>query len=144
LKPKKLKQDQIDMVKRSNKRHTLFTFDTSHPFYYIIDYVFRDPKKNMLVYFDEENGTLVWMEQLSEETNIDTPKVLEWIEGYHKRKKKNEKEVEKKKAERKKPGPKVGTKPRVKKAKATPKKSVSTRPKFDSTVAKKAKAKNKE
>lgn len=101
MKPKKLKQEQIEVVKRSSDRHNLFTFDMIHPFYYVIENVFRDPKKRMLVYFDEEEGLLVWMEKLADEENMNTPKVQKWIEEYHKKKKKHEDSKEKAKAERK-------------------------------------------
>jgi len=102
MKPKKLKQEQFEIVKRSNEKHNLFTFDMTHPFYYVIDHVFSDPKKRMLVYFDEEESKLVWMEELSEKEGLNTPIVQKWIEDYHKKKKKDEKERSKAREEKKK------------------------------------------
>lgn len=87
MKPKKLRQEQFHMVKESNEKHNLFTFDHVKPYYYVIDHVFSDSKKGMLVYFDEEDKKLVWMEDLKDEQDMNTKKVEKWIKNYHKKKK---------------------------------------------------------
>ena len=159
MKPKKLKQEQIEMVKRSNEKHNLFTFDMTKPYYYVIDHVFSDPKKHMLIYFDEEDGKLVWMEELKDEEHLNTPKVQKWIEDYHKKKKKDEKAKEKAKAEKKaerekakaekaksSPAPKTQKKkpgPKPKKADGTPRKKPGPKPKNKNTEASKSKTSNR-
>lgn len=92
MKPKKLTDEQLDKVLRANEKHTMFTFDMTHPYYFVIENVFKDARKNNLVYFSKEEKKLVHIDL---EGKLNTTIVQEWIEKYKKgvedtKKKRNE------------------------------------------------------
>lgn len=113
MRPKKLTQEQIDKIMRANNKHTMFTFDMSHPFYYVIDNVFKDSRKNLLVYFSKEESKLVYIEI---EGNLNTEIVQNWIKEY----KKGREDVKEKKRE-------VARKARESKKSKTPQKKTQTK-----------------
>lgn len=84
MKPRKLKQEQVETVQKANKNKTLFTFNYTNAFYYVINNIFRDSKKKKLVYFDEQESKLVYIE----EDMRNTEDVQKWIKRYNKGKKK--------------------------------------------------------
>lgn len=97
--PKNLKEEHVETIKRSNERHSFFTFDGMHPFYYIIPNVFKDAKKGELVYFDEENKKLEKI-QLGPKEKKNTKNVQKWIKKYHEAIEAHEQEKKKRAEER--------------------------------------------
>lgn len=83
MKHKKLNQEQKNLVQRARDKHTMFSFDMVRPFYYIKENIFKDPKKGMYTYFDEQESKLVYILE-SKEEKMTSIKIDEWVEKYHK------------------------------------------------------------